>query len=318
MKKADNPRKANELLQKYLKGESSAEDEQKILRWYFSFTRKDELPVTPQEQNEVLRSAKANILAAVREKPVKKISRINYTYLKVAAMLFMLSSVSFFYFRYFKQNTDVFATDQLVSTKAGERKMIVLADGTKVWLNNASVLHYPSKFGSQSRTVKLDGEAFFEVRHQSRPFLIYTKDLKVQVLGTSFNVKAYRADKKSSVNVSTGKVSVSNQQHSIMLIKGEGMTYTHSANEFAKISGSKVTQSNVWKENTLYFRYETLEDISLRLERWYGVKFIIQNKSLLQKRYTLEQHNETLDNVMKALSAGEFNYKLENQSVIVW
>lgn len=312
--------KANDLLKQYLKGESSANDEQKILRWYFSFTAEDEPAISHDEQQKLLSSAKAKMMSAAKSNAQKKTSVINYTYLKVAAMLFMLCSIPFTYVKYIRQGRNLTLAGKELRTLAAERKVITLTDGTRVWLNNSSILHYPAKFDNHKREVTLEGEAFFEVVHnEHKPFLIYTKDLKVQVLGTSFNVKAYRADKKAAVSVATGKVSVSNLKNSIMLVKGEGMIYDRTAAEkFTKTDSHAVTHSRAWQNNTLYFRYETLQDISLQLERWYGVKFNIKNKELLQKRYTLEQHNETLDNVMKALSTGEFNYQLADKSVIVW
>lgn len=313
-------RQAKDLLKQYLQDESSAQDEQKVLRWYYSFTKEDEPAITDQQQHKLLSAAKAKMLSAAKGYSPKKTSGISYTYLKVAAMLFILCSIPFSYVKYFRQGRNITLADNELRTMAAERKVITLADGTKVWLNNSSVLHYPAKFGNHIREVTLEGEAFFEVVHnQRKPFLIYTKDLKVQVLGTSFNVKSYCADKKTAVSVATGKVSVSNHQHSMMLVKGEGLIYDRSAAEkFTKTDSHEVKHSRAWQNNTLYFRYETLQAISLQLERWYGVKFNIQNKELLQKRYTLEQHNETLDNVMKALSAGEFNYKLTGKSVTVW
>jgi len=329
MKTNSNLPGAKQLLQKYLDHQCTPEEEQQVLRWYFSFNREDDLLSTEKEQDKILQLVKQNVLSATTGEGPKssayqtgkvKSARLNLNmlqsgWLKVAAILVILCSAVYFGSNLYHEKEPALSA---FSTLAAQRKLITLTDGTRVWLNNATVLRYPAKFGSRSREVELDGEAFFEVAHNpARPFLIHTQKLRVQVLGTSFNVRSYASDKDIAVNVATGKVAVCSSQKTVMLERGEGIVYNKQQQNFSA-SEDDTALSRAWQNNTLYFRYQTLETIGLRLERWYGVKFSITGEKLRQKKYTLEQHNETLENVMKVLSAGEFNYKITGRSVQVW
>ncbi len=308
-----------ELLHKYLENKCTPEEEQKVLRWYFSFNGEDDFPLGSAKEKSILNAAKASIAAAARK---EKNPRYRYpffpatkSFIRIAALILIVSSVALGIY----YNQQKATTAQLsLKTAVAERKSITLADGTKIWLGNASVLRYPAHFKGNSREVELEGEAFFKVTHNpDKPFLIHTRKLKIQVLGTSFNVRAYASDEQAAVNVSSGKVAVSNGQNQVMLEKGQGIIYNDHNDQFGT-PVSEGTYSPAWLRNTLYFRYETLRVISLRLERWYGVKFEITDPQLLQKRYTLEQQNETLENVMKVLSAGDFNYQIKDKTVKVW
>lgn len=311
---------AEELLNKYLENKCTPEEEQKVLRWYYSFTAMDDLPLSAEEQGKMLSSVKDKVLSATTgsKNGRQRFKGFNNMYMRVAALLAIFCAVAFFGIYYHYRNGKDAAPYLELRAQAGERKTITLSDGTKISLNNSSVLYYPAKFDQHTREVKLEGEAFFEVMHdRKKPFLIQTPQLKVQVLGTSFNVRSYAEDKETAVHVATGKVAVYNQFSRIMLVNGEQVVYDRLKHSFTR-SASDPAISRAWQNNTLAFRYETLENICLRLERWYNVKVVIRNEKLLHKRYTLEQHNETLENVMKVLCAGELNYKIDGRSVTVW
>lgn len=320
MDRKENLPGAKELLNKYLENKCSPEEEQQVLRWYFSFTKEDDLMIGDDQQNKMLQSLKQNVLSVTTGNKNNHHSffSLNTTYIRAAALLVLVCSAAFagFYYQANVKNTALVYRE--LKTVAGERKMFMLADGTRVWLNNETILRYPVNFDSTTREVNLKGEAFFEVVHQKeKPFLVHTQNLHVQVLGTSFDVKSYDEDKEVAVNVATGKVAVYNQAYKVMLEKGQKVVYNRMQHNFIQ-SANTTDQFRAWQNNTLYFRYETLEAISLSLERWYGVRIRIKSEKLLQKRYTLEQYNETLENVMKVLSTGEFNYKITGRSVVVW
>ncbi|HWW39751.1 FecR family protein [Pedobacter sp.] len=308
---------SKQLLRKYLENQCTAEEEQRILEWYFSFDETDDFPIHDQEQERIRKLARSNVFSAIRsgQKNHRKFWNLAKPILRIAAVMLVICAVAFLGLRY---TTGEKTVGLELKTTVAERKFITLEDGTKVWLGNASVLHYPSSFKTNSREVELEGEAFFKVNHNpKKPFLIHTRKLKIQVLGTSFNVRSYASDRETAVNVASGKVAVLSAGNQVMLERGQGIIYDHISNQFGQRS-NEGTYSPVWLSNTLYFRYETLRMISLRLERWYGVKFEITDPQLLQKRYTLEQHNETLENVMKVLSAGDFSYQIKGKTVKIW
>lgn len=209
------------------------------------------------------------------------------------------------------------------STAAGKLLKVQLSDSTIVYLNASSSLQYPETFTGDSRTVTLRGEAFFEVKQDSRhPFFVTTDKLRVQVLGTSFNVRSYLDDEDIAVTVASGKVGVNvpeltNTPASIVWPDNE-LTYNpHSRN--LKITTVNAADSRAWEKGTFIFNYETLENITKRLSRWYDVKFVCTNRTLLQKRFKLKLKNENLRNVMDALStAGDgFNYQFKEKQIII-
>lgn len=188
---------AEELLNKYLENKCTPEEEQKVLRWYYSFTTADDLPLSAVEQDKILSSVKDKVLAATTgsKNGRQRFKGFSSMYMRVAALLAIFCAVAFFgIYEHYRNGKDAAPYLEL-RAQAGERKTITLSDGTKISLNNSSVLYYPAKFDQHTREVKLEGEAFFEVIHdRKKPFLIQTPQLKVQVLGTSFNVRSYATD----------------------------------------------------------------------------------------------------------------------------
>ncbi|MGO4292188.1 FecR family protein [Chitinophaga sp. RAB17] len=248
------------------------------------------------------------------------------TYLKYAAVLAMLITVAGLG-RYFiiKGKGDHPAAMAMLnsSTTAGKLLKVRLSDSTIVYLNASSSLQYPETFTGDDRTVTLRGEAFFEVKRDDRhPFFVNTDKLRVQVLGTSFNIRSYHDDEDIAVTVATGKVGVTlpelpNVPARILLPDNE-LTYTrHSAS--LKTITVNAADSRAWEKGSFIFDYETLENITRRLSRWYDVKFVCTNHTLLQKRFKLKLKNENLKNVMEALStAGDgFEYQFKEKQVII-
>lgn len=248
------------------------------------------------------------------------------TYLKYAAMLailIMVAGLGRHLMRKGKGDHPAVMAMLNSSTAAGKLLKIQLSDSTIVYLNASSSLQYPETFTGDDRTVILRGEAFFEVKRDGRhPFFVNTDKLRVQVLGTSFNIRSYHDDEDIAVTVATGKVGVTlpdlpNAPASILL-PGNELTYTRHSSAL-KIATVNAADSKAWERGTFIFNYETLANITKRLSRWYDVKFVCTNHTLLQKRFKLKLKNENLKNVMDALStAGDgFEYQFKEKQVII-
>lgn len=208
------------------------------------------------------------------------------------------------------------------ATTAGKLLKVLLPDSTVVYLNAESRLQYPEAFTGDNRTVSLQGEAFFEVKQDGQhPFFVTTDKLRVQVLGTSFNVRSYHDDEAIAVAVATGKVSVTvpgqNAPASILLPDHELIYGRHSGQ--LQVAAVDAADSRAWEKGSFVFNYETLENITKRLSRWYGVEFVFGNPALLQKRFKLKMKNEKLKNIMEALSiAGDgFQYEINGKEVTI-
>jgi len=207
------------------------------------------------------------------------------------------------------------------STAAGERKIITLSDGSKITLNNSSHLKFPNVFPSDLREVFLEGEGFFEIVHNAKkPFIVRTGKLKIQVLGTSFDVRHYKSDLNMEVTVATGKVGVNatGNKGTWMLLPGKQLKYN-------SLTG-KVLQVNVntddytgWQKGQLIFKDERLESVCKQLERWYGVTLTIKTAALKNKRINMKQDNESLQKVLKMMGmVTGFEYKIEGKLVQIW
>ncbi len=183
---------AEQLLNKYLENKCTPEEEQKVLRWYFSFTGEDDLPFGEEERSKMLSSVKNKVLSATtggagttdrnnNKQRFQGLRGLNSIYMRAAALLAVFCSVAFFGIYYHHRNGNAVSYREL-RAQGGERKTITLADGTRIWLNNSSVLRYPVKFDQNTRDVKLEGEAFFEVAHNAKKqLLIHTTQFKSQV-----------------------------------------------------------------------------------------------------------------------------------------
>lgn len=154
----------------------------------------------------------------------------------------------------------------------GEYKLR-LSDGTLIWLNSESSIEYPAEFTEGERSIRLCGEAYFEVsRDDAAPFTVVTPQMSVTVLGTSFNVSAYEADPSATTTLVSGRVQVCNDSGCIELIPGRQAIVTDGQ---AEISVKEVDAKlyMAWTTGVFEFENMRLEDICTRLSRWYGVSF---------------------------------------------
>ena len=154
----------------------------------------------------------------------------------------------------------------------GGEYQLILSDGTKVWLNSGTSIKYPVAFAANSREVYLEeGEAFFEVtENKESPFIVHTSKMKVNVLGTSFNVRAYSDENQLATTLITGKVIINQPE--------TGKEYTLIPNEQAIFSDQGVDVKSVdvnkfiaWKNGRILFEENTLEEIFNDLSRWYNI-----------------------------------------------
>lgn len=169
----------------------------------------------------------------------------------------------------------------------GKRSEIILADGTKVWLNSGSKLVYPNFFSGNKREVFLIGEAIFEVsENKEKPFFVSTEDYSVKVLGTIFNVSNYPDDSFTSTVLKSGSVRIDYQtkglfasKKSIDIDPGTKVVYERGVQ---KISTSTVNVESYfsWKDGILIFKNDPLDHILKQVSRYYNVEAVIENESL--------------------------------------
>ena len=186
----------------------------------------------------------------------------------------------------------------------GQMSQLTLSDSTKIWLNSGTTLRYPERFAEQSRSVSIEGEAYFEVEKMNdKPFIVSTSDMKVEVLGTSFNLSAYTDDATTSVTLVEGKVGVQNNSGITIAQLMPGQMCAKNKNE------TKVAIRNVetnfyaaWTEGKIFFDDEPLDQIAVKLERWFNVEIIFADEKLKLQRFTgTILKNKPVDQIMQAL-----------------
>lgn len=239
-------------------------------------------------------------------------------YIALAACLLLASS----FFLYFYSRPPRDTTSQLLaySTAPGQKATVTLPDGTRIYLNSESTLHYPEHFADSIRWISLSGEAFFEVtRDSEKPFVIETERSTTQVLGTAFNLRAYADEGTTTLVVTEGKVSFSDKrdtQQQLMLTANQlGCLDEHQQLTRQPVAPDDYT---AWKDNRLVLSDRTLGDIARMLERWYGVKVSISSTELALQRYTGEFKNPSLARVLKSLAfAIRFTYQIDGHTVTI-
>jgi transmembrane sensor len=159
-----------------------------------------------------------------------------------------------------------------ISTPNGGHYNVVLTDGTKVWLNAASSLTFPSAFKGSSREVQLKGEGYFEVAPDpSKPFLVKVNDMKVTVLGTSFNIMAYKEEDAVRTTLLDGSVRLSGPVRTRMLTPGQQVSY-NTEGEIRLVNEADPDEAIAWKNGRFQFSSTNIQVIMRQIARWYDVK----------------------------------------------
>lgn len=208
------------------------------------------------------------------------------------------------------------------STERGQRKLVILPDGSRVTLNASSKIEYGQDFAT-NRTLHLTGEAFFEVaKDPEHPFSVVSDALTTTALGTSFNIRAYGQNTPIQVSLATGKVKVADNTSAsepIFVEPGEGVSFNPM---MPKMKKSKVDLRGAmsWQQGILHFDRVPFDAVVAELERWYGVEFEVAKNSSLPtyKCSGTFGPNEYLSNVLQALSHSvEFEYQIKDKTVTI-
>lgn len=251
-----------------------------------------------KNQEEGRKSYRRFIQERQRERFIKK-SIQYFKYAAAVLVLFTLSSVTTLYL--YKQSEQVIVQNTL-HTPAGQRAQLTLQDGTKVWLNANSTFTYPSQFSGNQRKVQIQGEAFFDVaKDASRPFIVTSGDIEMEVLGTQFNVKHYPHEESLRTSLVEGSVRVyceSNRQ-GVILEPHQQVTVTEGRMVVSKFCSEDPF---LWKEGIYAFNNESLENILNKLELYYDVDIQVKDPSIITGNYTGKfRQRDSLDDIFRVL-----------------
>lgn len=168
----------------------------------------------------------------------------------------------------------------------GKRAFLTLQDGTEIWVNSGSKLVYPSRFTEKAREVYLEGQAYFSVRHRNEiPFYVHTKNIKVEVLGTEFDVSAYNDDSQTYAVLAKGSIELTTNKKSFLgsskrkMVPGTRASYDP-ANKVLNVIEVDIEEYTSWKSGYLILKEAPLNDILKRLSRYYNVELLLGDKQL--------------------------------------
>lgn len=185
----------------------------------------------------------------------------------------------------------------------GTRSRFNLPDGSTGWLNSDSYLKYPVRF-SDNREVELNGEAFFNVaKKRYSPFNVHAGGIRVEALGTHFNVMAYPDCERVEVSLEEGSVKVTKPETNLneILVPDQRLVFSKSVSKVAINSGD-TDYFTSWKDGFLVFRNVPMREVAARLSRWYNSEIIIEDDVLKEVPFRATFKNESLERVLSLLA----------------
>lgn len=174
----------------------------------------------------------------------------------------------------------------IVVPRGGEYKL-ELADGTLVWLNSDSELRYPVKFAGSQRDVWLKGEGYFEVsKNPEKPFRVVVDDMIVKVLGTSFNINAYKDRGNILTTLVSGKVDIQDMSGKSLVVMSPNQQVDFRHGKISSVQEVDITRFVSWIDGKFYFNDMTLENIMSQLQRWYDIEVFFVDEELKSYPFT--------------------------------
>ena len=228
---------------------------------------------------------------------------------RIAAILFipLLVASALLFYRQQKETTappSQFAMQEITSPP-GVRSQVVLPDGSNVWLNAESTIKFKVPFDKSTRHVSLCGEAYFEVKkNPDAPFVVQSGKVKVKVLGTKFNYKAFAEENNIEVVLAEGKISLNTEGcakgNEKTMNPGDRAVFDKTANQ-TKITNEKIDKYIAWHNGKMIFDETPMPEVALQLGRWYGIEVIIEDPRINKYRITTTFENESLHQVLELL-----------------
>ncbi|KAA2243585.1 DUF4974 domain-containing protein [Chitinophaga agrisoli] len=272
--------KIKQLLKRYLLGQVAAQETRAIDDWYASFDAAVPAELPAQEERQL----HAEIWRMIQ--PEIRVTRVFYRrpWVRAAAAVLMLLGAGMAYFLLRGPQAREYTA---YHTANGERRTIRLQDGTSLTLNAGSTLLLSKDWDRERRLQLVDGEVFFEVAPDTRrPFVVESGPLTTTVLGTAFNISAYTGIHKLSVAVVAGKVSVAGKTGASLLEKGRELVYDKQDGHTS--IQTLATDQIAWTQGKLLLNDVSFEEMSVLVEKNFGIKIITTQAPVTKNRYTTE------------------------------
>lgn len=314
-----------ETLYKYFEGIASPEEEKAIYNWLDACSAHEEELFSERELFDAMILAgnvtgeKAGNKIVSQTKRFPFVPAILREILKVAAIVAITIACGLYF--HVSEKKKLLSPMHTITVPAGQRVNLKLPDGTSVWLNACSELIYPAIFSDSKREVKLDGEAYFEVKHNARsPFVVHTRKCDIEVLGTKFNVEAYADSDDFLTALMEGSVKVTDKitpSHPVLL----------KPNQEVRIQDGKLWVSSIddydhfrWREGLVCFKNVAFHELMKRFEKCYGIRILVENKNL--EDYACNgkfRISDGLDNALRILQEdAKYTFERNEENSVVY
>ncbi|MDR6570517.1 FecR family protein [Chitinophaga ginsengisegetis] len=274
--------KIRQLFKKYMLGHSSGPENQFIEQWYQSFDAEALPEMDEAEQQHIKREMWLNIQPQIE---VAKTFYLARGWRRAAAAVLLLAGAGA---AWYLLNPHPRVTWTIYATRTGERKTIHLNDGSVVMLNAGTTIRIPDNLSKERKLDLVDGEAFFDVKtNPDVPFIVESGPLQTTVLGTSFNIAAYKGVHTLSIGVISGKVSISGKTSPAHILEQNQELVYNRSNGQIKVAPADE-QLPGWKEGKLVFNDVTFHDMAVLMEKNFGITITTTQEHVRITRYTTE------------------------------
>lgn len=322
----------NELLARYLSGECSPEESNRMEAWIASSPKNKKMVEQlssawnlPEKEtvkvdiNKLWQDTAAK--AGLRSPPIFTFFRQRF-FIYAAASLLLAAGI-YFVLQSLPSKRAGFAFKlERIDVEKGKNEVIVLNDGSKITLDAGSVFMYPRDIGSAAREVYLEGEGYFEVSPDlDNPFIVFAQDAVIRVSGTSFNVRAWPQDKKVTVGVASGKVMFHSKKNAedsqVAVTAGQLSTMLENGRPSSPMEVD-ISALTGWIMRETFFEDVPLAEILRQLERWFDVSFVLMSESYGHERLTVHIKNRPIESILELLGElTELEYERFGRSIIL-
>lgn len=306
-----------ELLHRLIAGSTTEEENRQLMEWFRQCTSREEFfglfeKAWEDSSDEMPRDVQERMYHRLNrdlgeeKKQIKVIpwrSRFSWKIWQRVAVACIIVVLSLVNYNMFHKQKQLSTQNFTVSAEKGQRAFVTLPDSTKVWLNSDTKISYPADYGMKERNVALVGEAYFEVaKNPAKRFIVETKGMQVEALGTAFNINAYRNDNKIIASLFSGSVRVSYEDHIAILKPHESVKIDLLTQDFLQYEDNNMKDIALWRENEITFDGESLEEIACIINRLYNTTIYIEDESLKKECYIGTVRNNSLENFIDIIN----------------
>ena len=309
-----------DLIDRYLKNNVTEQERKLVDEWYQLYDDGN-YSLSAEKYSQLKREIYGHIKERLNPSPAKirwlSISRY------AAAVITILLITTGILIRKKRTEHSKPETFTIIKTGTGQVRKLELPDGSKVWLNAETSIRVSEDFEKKTyRGIYLDeGEAFFEVtKNPTRPFLVITNSITTRVLGTSFNVKAYKQLNNAAVTVKTGRVQVNDKQKKLAILRpNQKITYSIKGHT-GSVTRCDAENSRTWTEGHTALNYVSFRELALAVKNIYGIQLTSKNKLTNTYKYNIIiSSSRTIDETMRIIcSIHQNSFRRKNNEVIIY